>query len=136
MSQNTLAFADAVLCPVACDYLSLVGVRQVLRTIKQVNRVLGHPVRLWGVLPTLFDARAKVSQEALAALQQHFGDRCLPPIRASIKAKEAPAHGKTLAEYAPEARTTLDYLQVVDRLLDDDTKRANQSVYQSAGGAR
>src|SRR5690606_35656512 len=45
MNQNALVFADAVLCPVACDYLSLVGVRQVVRTIKSVNRLLGHPVR-------------------------------------------------------------------------------------------
>ncbi len=40
MNQNALVFADAVLCPVACDYLSLVGVRQVLRTIKHVNKLL------------------------------------------------------------------------------------------------
>ena len=136
MSQNTLAFADAVLCPVACDYLSLVGVRQVLRTIRQVNRVLGHPVRLWGVLPTLFDARARVCHEALAALRQHFGDRCLQPVRASSKAKEAPAHGKTLAEYAPEATTTLDYLNVVDRLLRDESSPTLEPLSQSVGGTR
>jgi chromosome partitioning protein len=117
MSQNTLVFADAVLCPVACDYLSLVGVRQVLRTIKQVNRVLGHPVRLWGVLPTMFDTRARVCREALDALREHFRDRCLDPIHTNIKAKEAPAQGKTLLEYALDARCTADYLRVVDRLL-------------------
>src|SRR4029453_18261232 len=31
MNQNALVFADSVLVPVACDYLSLVGVRQGLR---------------------------------------------------------------------------------------------------------
>lgn len=117
MNQNALCFADAVLCPVACDYLSLVGVRQVLRTIKQVNRVLGHPVRLWGVLPTLFDARARVCHEALDTLREHFQDRCLEPIRSAIRVKEAPAQGRTLFEHAPDSSAAEDYLAVVERLL-------------------
>jgi len=117
MNQNALCFADAVLCPVACDYLSLVGVRQVLRTLKQVNRVLGHPVRLWGVLPTLFDARARVCHEALDTLREHFQERCLAPIRSAIRVKEAPAQGRTLFEHAPDSSAAEDYLAVVERWL-------------------
>src|SRR5690606_34886467 len=82
MNQNALVLSDAVLCPVACDYLSLVGVRQVLRTIKHVNKLLNHPVQLWGVLPTLFDSRARICHEALDTLREHFRDRCLEPVRA------------------------------------------------------
>jgi chromosome partitioning protein len=119
MNQNALVFADAVLCPVACDYLSLVGVRQVLRTIKHVNRLLSHPVRFWGVLPTFYDARARICQEALSTLRDHFGDRCLEPVSMAIKVKEAPASGKTLFEHAPESRPTQDYQKVVNRLIDD-----------------
>ncbi len=77
LNQNALVMADAVLCPVACDYLSLVGVRQVLRTIKHVNKLLSHPVKLWGVLPTLFDARARICHEALDTLREHFGETML-----------------------------------------------------------
>lgn len=121
MNQNALVFADGVLCPVACDYLSLVGVRQVLRTVRQVNHLLRHPVRLWGVLPTLFDARAKICHEALAALREHFGDHCLEPVRLAIKVKEAPAHGKTLLEHAPGSSAALDFMRVVDRLIGEQT---------------
>ncbi len=119
MNQNALVFADALLCPVACDYLSLVAVRQVLRTIKQVNRVLGHPVRLWGVLPTLFDSRARVCTDALATLREHFGDRCLEPIRTASRVKEAPSVGRTLFEHAGDTTAAKDYLRVVARLLSE-----------------
>ncbi len=61
LNQNALVFADGVLCPVACDYLSLVGVRQVVKTVKNVNRLLSHPVQIWGVLPTMYDTRAHLS---------------------------------------------------------------------------
>lgn len=117
MNQNALVFADALLCPVACDYLSLVGVRQVLRTVRQVNTLLRHPIRFWGVLPTFFDARAKICHEALGALREHFQDRCLEPVRLAIKVKEAPAQGKTLFEYAPGSNAAVDYMKVVDQLI-------------------
>lgn len=117
MNQNALVFADSVLVPVACDYLSLVGVRQVIKTVKNVNALLHHPVQIWGVLPTFYDARAKISREAVATLKGHFGERCLPPVRAAIKVKEAPAQGQTIFEYAEGASAAADYLEVVDRIV-------------------
>ncbi len=130
MSQNALVFADAVLCPVACDYLSLIGVRQVLRTIKQVNRHLNHPVRLWGVLPTMFDSRALVCREALDTMRQHFGSRCLAPVRNTIRVKEAPAQGQTILEYAPSSSASSDYTQVIERLVQGEPEQP----LQRAGG--
>jgi chromosome partitioning protein len=110
-------FADSVLVPVACDYLSLVGVRQVIKTVKNVNALLHHPVQIWGVLPTFFDSRAKICNEAVATLKDHFGERCLPPIRAAIKVKEAPSVGQTIFEYAAGSNAAEDYGVVVDRIL-------------------
>ncbi len=134
MNQNALAFADSVLCPVACDYLSLIGVRQVLRTLRQVNKLLGHSVELWGVLPTLFDARARICHEALATLREHFGARCLPPVRMASKVKEAPAEGKTLFEYAPGSSAACDYDHVVNKLLETAVHDAPIREPSSLGG--
>jgi chromosome partitioning protein len=117
MNQNALVFADAVLVPVACDYLSLVGVRQVIRTVKNVNQLLHHPVQIWGVLPTFYDARARVCRDALETLKQHFGQRCLQPVRASMKMKEAPAQGQTIFEHAPESHAAEDYAALVDTFV-------------------
>lgn len=117
MNQNALVFADSVLVPVACDYLSLVGVRQVIKTVKNVNSLLHHPVQIWGVLPTFFDSRAKICHEAVSTLKDHFGDRCLAPVRAAIKVKEAPSQGQTIFEYAAGASAAEDYAAVVDRII-------------------
>jgi chromosome partitioning protein len=116
MNQNALVFADAILVPVACDYLSLVGVRQVLKTVKNVNQLLHHPVRIAGVIPTMYDARAKICQDSLATLREHFGPRCLTPIRATAKIKEAPAYAKTIFEWAEDSNAARDYDAVVDQL--------------------
>jgi chromosome partitioning protein len=118
MNQNALVFADSVLVPVGCDFLSLVGVRQVIKTVKNVNSLLHHPVQIWGVLPTFYDSRAKIAREAVATMKSHFGERCLPPIRAAIKVKEAPAQGQTIFEYAAGTNAADDYQVVVDRILE------------------
>jgi chromosome partitioning protein len=117
MNQNALVFADSVLVPVACDYLSLVGVRQVIKTVKNVNALLHHPVQIWGVLPTFYDARAKICREAVTTLKQHFSERCLSPVRAAIKVKEAPAQGQTIFEYAEDSNAAEDYAAVVQQIL-------------------
>ena len=139
MNQNALVFADSVLVPVACDYLSLVGVRQVLKTVKNVNSLLHHPVQIWGVLPTFFDGRAKICNEAVSTLKDHFGDKCLPPIRAAIKVKEAPSVGQTIFEYAAGSNAAEDYGVIVDRILGiatpastGETTRDPQQVGQTA----
>jgi chromosome partitioning protein len=132
MNQNALVFADNVLVPVACDYLSLVGVRQVLKTIRNVNQLLHHPVRLWGVLPTFYDARANICREAVDTMTKHFGDRCLPPIRSAIKVKEAPAHGQTIFEYAAGSTAADDYRTVVRRLIEEHVAERPQNQAQAA----
>ena len=136
MNQNALVFADSVLVPVACDYLSLVGVRQVIKTVKNVNSLLHHPVAIWGVLPTFFDARAKICHEAVGTLKQHFGERCLPPIRAAIKVKEAPAQGKTIFEYAAGTTAADDYGVVVDAIISSREKPAGRPASDVEGPRR
>ena len=61
MNQNAMVYADSVVVPVACDYLSI-GVKQVLRTIHNVRELLQHDVELLGVLPTFFDVRNRISR--------------------------------------------------------------------------
>jgi chromosome partitioning protein len=117
LNQNALVFADGILVPVACDFLSLVGVRQVIKTVKNVNSLLHHPVQIYGVLPTFYDARARICRDAWGTMKEHFGERCFQPVRATTKIKEAPAQGKTIFEYAPESNAATDYTRVVERLI-------------------
>ena len=117
MNQNALVFADSVLVPVCCDYLSLVGVRQVIKTVRNVNRLLHHPLQIWGVLPTFYDVRAKICAEALETLRSHFGERCLPPVRATTRLKEAPSRAQSIFEYSPTSHGADDYTTVVERVL-------------------
>ena len=127
LNQNALSYADDVLIPVTCDYLALVGVKQVLKTIKDVERHLGHAVRIAAVLPTFYDGRTRLAREVLETLQGHFKHKCLEPVRMNTRLAEAPSHRKSIFEYAPTSHGAADYNRVVDWLLSSNAT-ATESV--------
>jgi chromosome partitioning protein len=117
LNQNALVYADSVLIPVSCDYLALVGVKQVIKTLSNVHEHLKHPVHILGVVPTFYDARHKIGREVVDTLKQKFGDLCFPPVRANIKLREAPAARQSIFEYAPDSHGAEDYRAVVRRVI-------------------
>lgn len=116
MNHNALTYASEVLIPVSCDYLALVGVKQLLRTLRRVGENTGRTLHIAGVLPTFFDVRNKVSVSAYGHLKQTFGPRTLPPVRVNTKLAEAPSAKKTIFELAPESNGARDYVRVVEWL--------------------
>lgn len=132
MNQNTLVYADSVVVPVGCDYLSLVGVKQVLRTIRHVREHLSHEVEILGVLPTFYDARNRIAREALETLRNNFGDKCLTPVRVNTKLKEAPSVKQTIFEHAPDSHGAEDYRALVAHLLGAPVPARTSSVIEEA----
>ena len=128
LNQNALSYVDEVIIPVTCDYLALVGVKQVLKTIKDVERHLGHAVRISAVLPTFYDGRTRLAREVLETLQGHFKTKCLEPIRHNTRLAEAPSHKKTIFEYAPTSHGAADYNRVVDWMLST-TAQVETSIH-------
>jgi chromosome partitioning protein len=131
LNQNALSYVDEVIIPVTCDYLALVGVKQVLRTIKDVERHLHHAVRVSAVLPTFYDGRTRLAREVLETLQGHFKHKCLEPIRHNTRLAEAPSHKKSIFEYAPVSHGAADYNRVVDWVLA--TTAHAETTIQPAG---
>ncbi|MBI5511221.1 MAG: AAA family ATPase [Deltaproteobacteria bacterium] len=121
LNHNALAFAGEVLIPVSCDYLALVGVKQVLRTLRRVGEELARDIHVAGVLPTFYDVRDKVGAEVVSILRKTFGAKTLPPIRINIKLAEAPSFKKTIFEHAPDSHGARDYTRVVEWLRTADS---------------
>jgi chromosome partitioning protein len=134
LNQNALNFADEVLIPVSCDYLALVGVKQVLSTLKDIDKHLGHAVRISGVIPTFFDARTKLAREAVETLSGHFKERMFDPIRRSTRLAEAPSRRQTIFEYAPDSAGADDYRRLVERYLGNAGTRPTPPMPAPSAG--
>ena len=75
LTVNALTAADSVLIPVQCEYLTLVGLGQLLNTIKIVKERLNPKLDIEGVLLTMYDSRLRLSNEVADEIKRYFRDR-------------------------------------------------------------
>ena len=100
-----LVACDAFLIPVELSYLAVIGASDAVTSAATLmRRNPGSCGHFCGVLPTSWERTTNESQEQLQALVELFGEQIWPPIPLDVKAREAPAHGQTLWEYAPDCR--------------------------------
>lgn len=106
LQVGALVACDLFFMPVALDHLAVVGAADALASAASLNRMrMGG--RFVGILPTMWERTTKESHEQLQALSNRFGRLVWPPIPLDVKAREAPAFGKTLWEYAPQCRAVM-----------------------------
>jgi len=126
LTVNALAAADAVLIPLACDYLALGGLDQLLQSLRHIARVLNPTLAIFGIVPTLYDRRTVLHRtmlERLSALLAREGLRLMPPIPRSTRVAESPYFGQPLLETAPDSPVAELYAQ-----LAEEVQRATQAV--------
>jgi chromosome partitioning protein len=71
-----------------------------------------------GYLMTAFDIRTSVSREALAKVQEMFGDLVFETIiRNNTKLQTAPAYRKSIYEHAPDSHGSKDYDALTEEVL-------------------
>ena len=114
LNYNALVYAGEVLIPVSCDYLALVGVKQVMQTLRRITEQTGKAMNIVGVVPTFYDVRKRVCVDALNHLRKTFGTRALPPVRINTRLAEAPSFKKTIFEHDPNSNGAKDYIRVVE----------------------
>jgi len=122
MNQNCLLYSQEILVPVSMEYLSLVGVKQLLKNIKLLNKLFTRTITVSKVIPTFFDIRNKKSRDIVDSLKRVFPGLLSSPIRSSVALSEAPGVRKTIFEYAPQSKGAEDYLRLADEVLGHGQK--------------
>ncbi len=111
LSVNALTFVDEVMIPVQCEFLALHGISLLLRTVELVRKRLNPVLAVSGVVPCMYDARKGLSRETVSELEKHFQDKIFRTrVRTNVRLAEAPSHGKSIFDYAPESNGAEDYM--------------------------
>ena len=98
------AVTHGVVIPVQCEYLALEGLSLLLSTIQQVRTVLNDKLKIAGVLLTMYDGRTRLSQDIAKEVQDFFPKEVYRTIiPRSVRLSEAPSHGQTILNYAPQS---------------------------------
>ena len=116
LTINALCAADTVLVPVQCEYLALEGLGHLITTIDLVRRNLNQQLAVGAVLLTMFDGRTNLAQQVVDEVRQHFPETLQTVIPRSIRLGEAPSHGRTIFEYAPQSAGAIAYAQAAAEL--------------------
>ncbi|MFP3953237.1 MAG: ParA family protein [Candidatus Acetothermia bacterium] len=119
LNQNALIYAKKAYLPVSMDYLALVGVRNLLENIRQINKILDRDVRVSLVIPTFYDKRTNESKEIYDTLKEHFDGKVTEPIRTNVRLSESSSYNKTIFEYAPNSHGAEDYSTLVERVIEN-----------------
>jgi chromosome partitioning protein len=123
---NALTAARWLLVPVECSFMALDGYEHVRALQQRLNQRINPALALLGLLPTRYRSGTAHAQEALAEIQQQVEVLQVPlrfaPIRLAVAAADAPAHGMTLANFAPTAPIAQEYRRTaeqIQRFLED-----------------
>jgi chromosome partitioning protein len=101
LTLNALAAADSLIVPLQCEYYALEGISAMTRLLDQVRTGGTNPrLGLLGVVMTMFDGRTRLSQQVLAEVREHFGERVFDTvIPRTTRLAEAPSFGQPIIYY-------------------------------------
>ena len=132
LTLNALIAADAVLVPIQCEFFALEGISELMDTIDRIRDSFHHPLRVEGILLTMFDDRTNLTRQVAADLKEFFQDQVFRTvIPRSIRLAEAPSFGKPILSYDPRSRGAESYIQLAKEILDHE-----QAARPSAQSAR
>ena len=132
LTLNALMAADSVLVPIQCEFFALEGVSELMDTIDRIRDSFGHPLKIEGILLTMFDDRTNLARQVAADLREFFvGDvfKTVIPLSEYIHVSvEAPSHGKSILAYDPGSRGSEAYIQLAKEVLTNEQSRSAQSA--------
>ncbi|MCX6020275.1 MAG: ParA family protein [Chloroflexi bacterium] len=126
LTVNAFLAASKVVVPVQCEYLALEGLSELSATVEMVRMELNPSLTLAGVLMTMYDGRTTLAREVVEEVRRHFPTTLKTVIPRNVKLAEAPSHGLTILEYAPNTPAGKSYQAAADELL---------AAFDAQGGA-
>ena len=118
LSDAALRAADAVLVPVAADFLALDALRSTLAAVRAVEKARDAAYRPLLVLPTFVDRR-RATADVVELLHSQFGDLLLAGgIPRSVRFDAAALAGVPIAITAPRSAPAIAYADAAKALAE------------------
>ena len=131
LTLNALVAADSVLVPIQCEFFALEGISQLIDTVDKVREGFSRPLKLEGILLTMYDDRTNLARQVAEDLREFFNDEVFTTvIPRSIRLAEAPSYGKPILMYDPRSRGAESYIKLAKEILENEqrNRQATQST--------
>jgi chromosome partitioning protein len=128
LTLNALVAAESVLIPIQCEFFALEGISQLMDTIDKIRDAFSHPLKIQGILLTMYDERTNLTRQVADDLRDFFHDEVLTTvIPRSIRLAEAPSYGKPILMYDPRSRGAESYIKLAKEIMENE-RQTTQSA--------
>jgi len=119
LNVNSLAWVKHVMIPVLCEFYALHGLSLLMDTVERVRAKLNPDLKISGVIACQYNARRALTREVLADLEKNLPGKVLQArIRVNVRLAEAPSHGMSVIDYAPDSNGAKDYLALAREVFE------------------
>jgi chromosome partitioning protein len=119
LTVNALCAADGVIVPIQSEYFALEGLGAFRHNAELIRSQLNPRLEILGFVLTMLDARTRLSQQVVAEVRHHFGDRVFKTrIPRTVRLAEAPGFGQPITVFDPTSRGALAYRRLAEEVLD------------------
>ena len=120
MTINALVAADSLIIPVQAQYLPVVGLQMLIKTISVVKKRLNKKLSIEGILITMVDYRTNYAKDITAMIRDSYGNNVGVMesfIPFSIKVAEATAEGMSIYRYKPKCKIAESFMNLTKEVL-------------------
>lgn len=143
LTINSLCVSDYIIIPVATEFMSLMGLQNVLKLIELLASRRNSAAKIIGVLPTLTDLRTNHAKDMLKELYRICKIRNIPFLKSyiprSVRVQEAAINGVSMIEWMPASDVALAYTSIakyINSIIAEVTSHGDEAASNSSARAR
>ena len=121
LTVNALSATDSIIIPIQCEYFALVGLGQLMNTVKLIKKHLNPNIEIEGVLLTMKDARSNLVNQVAEEIQKYFKEKVFKTfIPRNIRLAESPSHGQPITMYDIKSKGAVAYQNLANEFLNNN----------------
>ena len=118
LTINAFTAAKEVLIPIQCEYYSLEGLSQLLKTFGLIKKRLNPTLKLSTLVLTMFN-NTNLANDVADEIRKHYPNELIDiPIPRTVRVSEAPGFKQTVMTYDPVSPGAIAYMAVARELAE------------------
>lgn len=102
---SALAACDGVLIPIQAEFLAMDGLALITGSIERIRAGANPSLELSGIVFTMVNAQARLSQDVMDEVRRHFGDKVYETVvPRNVRVSEAPSMGTPVVFLDPRSK--------------------------------
>ncbi len=119
LTRAALGASNEIYIPIQCEYFAMEGLSQIIELARQTKARENHRLEIGGIVLTMYDPVLELANEVASEVRSYFDEAVFrTPIPRDVPISESPSHGLSVLDYAPRARGSWAYTELVLEVID------------------